>query len=315
MDAVPAIAVAALLLTALACAGCGGARRSPAHTPVPPAPPAPARIATLRVGLPAPRRANLLFTCGAPPGAAGIGSAVYAPDSLDAGGHRWLRLQQAATDSIGALAPDTLLLRAFEDATDEEIAFERGELDAAVFWPGELSARMRSDARFRDPELGLRRVGVLACVAGAGDTSGVPRADMELLNREAFGGDLLPWSELEPGAGAVSDPETAPGAAAARYVVDATVPGARQIERILARVPRSGATRMLKLVYLDQPVAAGGVPVQGTSPAAAWRTPGVTPVFALRCPVLVGSRARDGVRAIGAGAFAELAPCAGGTRR
>src|SRR5207244_7013105 len=129
---------------------------------------------------------------------------------------------------------------------------------------------MRFDERFRDPELGLRSVGVLACVAGAGDTSGVPRADMELLNREAFGGDLLPWSELEPGPGEGPSPGSAPSVAAARYVVDPTVPGARQLERILARVPRSGATRTLRLIYLDQPVAAGGgVHVHSTGPAAA----------------------------------------------
>src|SRR5204862_6013385 len=135
-----------------------------------------------------------LFKCDAPPSAPRIGTATYAADTLDPSARRWLRLSQPTPDSAGALAPDTLLVRAFEDPTDEEIAFERGELDAAVFWPGELSARMRFDARFRDPEWGMRSRGVLACIAGAGDTLGAPRADMEALNREAFGGDLLPWS-------------------------------------------------------------------------------------------------------------------------
>jgi hypothetical protein len=158
---------------------------------------------------------------------------------------------------------------------------------------------MRSDPRFRDPELGLRSRGVLACVAAAGDTLAAPRADMEVLNREAFGGDLLPWSELEPGPA-----EGSP----ARYVVDLTVPGAKHLERILARLPTAGVTRTLKLVYLDQPVVAGDAAMGG------WRTPGVMPVFAVRCVVLAGSR-RDAVRAIGVRAFAELAPCATGTRR
>ena len=228
-----------------------------------------------------------------------IGPSLYARDSLDVGGRRWVRLPQPASDSASALAPDTLTVRAFDDATDEEIAFERGELDVAVFWPGELSARMRSDARYRDPELGLRARGVLACVAGAGDTLGAPRADMEVLNREAFGGDLMPWGDLEPGA------DDGPPA---RYAVDATVPGARHLERILARIPSAGVTRTLRLVYLDQPAVAGD------AAKSAWRTPGVTPLFAVRCPVLVTARARDGVRAIGAHAFAELAPCASGTR-
>jgi len=296
MDAVRVAAGAVPLLTALACAGCSVPPRQPAGMPPPPA--HVERVPTLRIGLPSLRRGNLLFTCDAPAAAPRIGSATYAPDSLDPSGHRWRRVQEATPDSAGALAPDTLLVRAFEDATDEEIAFERGELDAAVFWPGELSARMRYDARYRDPELGLRARGVLACVAGAGDTLGAPRADMEVLNREAFGGDLLPWSELEPGPG---------GGPPARYVVDPTVPGAKHLERILGRIPSAGVTRTLKLVYLDQPVV--GATTSG------WRTPGVTPLFALRCAVLVGSRARGGVLAIGAGAFAELAPCAGGTRR
>ena len=296
-DAVRA-AAGATLLTALAGAGCSAPLRQPPGMPPPPA--YVQRVATLRVGLPSPRRGNLLFTCDAPLSPPRIGSAAYAADSLDGSGRRWLRVPAAATDSAGALAPDTLEVRAFEDATDEEIAVERGELDVAVFWPGELSARMRADARYRDPELGLRSRGVLACVAGAGDTLGAPRPDMEVLNREAFAGDLMPWGDLEPGTGA---------GAAARYAVDATVPGAKHLERILARIPGAGATRTLKLVYLDQPVA-GGDAANNT-----WRTPGVTPLFAVRCAVLVTARAREGVRTIGAHAFAELAPCAAGTRR
>jgi hypothetical protein len=44
--------------------------------------------------------------------------------------------------------PETLIVREFADAADEEIALERGELDVAVFWPGEPSARMRDDPRW-----------------------------------------------------------------------------------------------------------------------------------------------------------------------
>jgi len=298
MDAVRVAAGAALLLTVLEVSGCGRAKHGPTAAPPPPST-AVARLGTLRIGLPSPRRGNLLFTCDAPVTAPRIGSATYAADSLDVSGRRWLRTPQTDADSAGALAPDTLVVRAFEDATDQEIALERGDLDVAVFWPGELSARMRSDARFRDPELGLRSRGVLACVAAAGDTLAAPRADLEVLNREAFGGDLLPWSELEPGPA-----EGSP----ARYVVDLTVPGAKHLERILARIPTAGVTRTLKLVYLDQPVVAGDAAMGG------WRTPGVMPVFAVRCVVLAGSR-RDAVRAIGVQRFAELAPCATGTRR
>ena len=305
-DAVRAV-VAAMLLTAIAGAGCGSraprpAVSSPPPVAVPDAGPVLPRVATLRVGLPSPRRANLLFTCGAPLATPRIGSAAYARDPLDDTGRRWLRVPEAngaAQDSAGAFAPDTLLVRAYEDATDEEIAFERGELDAAVFWPGELSARMRSDARFRDPELALRARGVVACVAAAADTFQALRADLDALDREAFGGDLLPWRELE------QDPRPE---APARWSVDAAVPGARPLERILARVSRPGGTRTLKLVYIDQPVVAAD------AAAAAWRTPGVTPLFAVRGPVLVRPAVLADVRAIGARAFAALAPCGGGAR-
>ena len=293
MDAVRVTAVAAAFLTALGCAGCSVPQRQPAGMPPPPA--YVQRVPTLRVGLPS--RGNLLFTCGAPVADPRLGSAVYALDSLALSGLRWRRVQQATPDSSGALAPDTLIVSTFDDAIDEEIALERGDLDVAVFWPGEISARMRSDARFGGPELGLRARGVLACVAGAGDTLGVQRADMEVLNREAFAGDLMPWSWLEAGPG---------DAPPARYVVDRTVPGSKHLERILARIPSVGVTRTLKLVYVDQPVA--GATTSG------WRTPGVTPLFALRCPVLARPEARSAVRRIGAGAFADLAPCASGTR-
>jgi hypothetical protein len=299
MDALWPAAVA-VLMTAITGAGCGTPSRTPPQSAAPPAAPTLARVPTLRVGLPAASRGNLLFLCDAPPSAPRIGSAAYAVDSLDASGRRWLRIPQDTPDSAGALAPDTLVVRAFDDPTDEEIAFERGELDAAVFWPGELSARMRSDARFRNPEWGVRSRGVLVCIAGAGDTLGAPRGDMEGLNREAFGGDLLAWSTLEPGPG-----EGPP----ARYTVDRTVPGGAHLERILARLARPGGTRTLKLLYLDQPVAAGD------AASAAWRLPGLTPLFAIRCPVLAAPAALNGVRAIGTHAFVELAPCAGGIRR
>lgn len=284
---------AAVLMTAIVGSGCVSSKPEPVVLPAPAAPTAVTRVATLRVGLPAARRWSLLFQCAEAPTAPRIGSAAYVPDSVDRSGQRWLRVAEAAEDSAGMRAPDTLFVRAFDESTDEEIAFERGELDAAVFWPGELSARMRFDARFRDPEMGLRSRGVIACIAGAGDTLGPPLADMQAFNREAFGGDLLPWSELEPGA-ADGPP--------AHYVMDSTVPYSSHLLRVLARVARPGGTRTLKLVYLDQPVAGSDAAM------GAWRTRGVTPVFAVRCPVLVTARSRDGVRAIGAHAFAEMAP-------
>ena len=320
-DAVRLAAVAGLL-TSLAVAGCSVPLRQPAGMPPPPA--YVQRVATLRVGLPAPRRGNLLFTCEAPPNVhqvPRIGSASYASDTLDPTGRRWLRVPDFVPDSTGALAPDTLVVRAFGDATDEEIALERGELDVAVFWPGELSARMRADEHFRDPPLGLIDNGVLACERTAADSLGPPRADMEMLNREAFGGDLLPWSELAP--------DSIDGTTT-RYTVDPTLPGAKHLERVLARIPSAGATRLLKLTYVDEPRGlfttqptaaprdidhvASEVGVATWIDAMALRK-SYRPLFAIRCPVVTRPGARAAVHAIGASVFAKLAPCAGGVRR
>src|SRR5262249_41767135 len=289
MDAARVSAVFALLLTALASENCGRAKREPAAPPPPPA--SLVRVGTLRVGLPAPKRGNLLFNCFAPATAPRIGSATYLQDSLAASGWRWRRQPQPPAAPAGALAPDTLIVRAFEDATDEEIAFERGELDAAVFWPGELSARMRTDPRYGGPELGVRARGVLVCWSSTGDTLGAPRADMELLNREAFAGDLLPWSERHPG---VDDGPPA------RYVVNGP-PADQHLQHILARIPHAGITRTLQLLFEDVPMRAYGSPVR--------------PLFLVRCAVLVKPEKRNDVQAIGAGVFADLAPCGGATSR
>lgn len=298
-----AAATVLALLTAIACAGCGAPEPQPIAASPPPLP--LARVATLLVGLPAAGRSSLLFTCDAPPSAPRIGSATYAADLSDPDGRRWLRLAGEPSDSAGALAPDTLLVRAFDDAIDEEIALERGEVDVAVFWPGEVSARMRADARFREPELGLRARGALACVRAPGDTLGAPNPDMEMLNREAFAGDLLPWSELNPA------PDDGPWA---RYTVDPTLPGARQLERILGRIRRAGVMRTLKLVYVDMPVALPSSDVQLPLEYPPHSGTSILGLFALRCPVLARAEGRAAVRLIGAHTFAELAPCASGTR-
>src|SRR5262245_21867440 len=94
MDAVHAAAVL-LLLTAMACAGCSMA-------PVPASAPPPAasdtasrtplaRVATLRVGLPARGRSSLLFNCDTVSVPPRIGAAPYEPDSSDQSRQRWLR--------------------------------------------------------------------------------------------------------------------------------------------------------------------------------------------------------------------------------
>lgn len=257
-----------------------------------------AHASTLRVGLPGRGRQNLLFDCGTLSVSNRLGHASYALDSLADGTYRLVRDARVSDTPV---TPETLLVRLFADAADQEIALERGELDAAVFWPGELSARMRGDARWRDAPLGVRARGVLAALSAEADSIPPPTGELEALNRDLFAGDLLAWSELEPG------PEPALAPTPARWSVDATLPGARLFERVLARGTTAAGARPLRLAYLDVPLAAPD------SVQSAWRTRGVTPLFALRCPVLAAPAARAFVAGLGAGAFANLVVCGGAT--
>ena len=122
------------------------------------------RATKLRVGLPGRGRTNLLFACAQVGVSPTLGSTSYGVDSLGAGQYRLVRVP-GATDA--SPAPDTLLVRQFSDVADQEIALERGELDVAVFWPGELSARMRDHERWSFAARGVRARGVLAGVTAA----------------------------------------------------------------------------------------------------------------------------------------------------
>jgi len=208
-----------------------------------------------RVGLPAPSRTQLLFACSAPRWNDPLGL-PYAADTVS---RRLVRLRRGAAPS--PLEPETLIVRFFADVADQEIALERGELDVAVFWPGELSARMRSDARWREPRRVRRVRGVLACV-GADSLAPDPGA-LATLQRDVFAGDLEPLSVVpEPGA---------PPARLVRLEPDASLPGAAALARALGSAGRQGPA--LRLTYLPEADAAA-------------LAPAVRGGFALRCVVL-----------------------------
>src|SRR5262249_37331725 len=146
-------------------------------------PPAP-RFAVLRVGLPG-RREGLVTGCGDAVIRGELGGAAYRETTISVELRRLVRVV-AAPDSGSPLAPDTLLVRLFRDAADEEFALERGEIDVGVFLPGELSTRMRRDPRWRS----FVRVpvgGVVACVTARADSIPVPVAALERMNEELLG--------------------------------------------------------------------------------------------------------------------------------
>jgi hypothetical protein len=257
------------------------------------------RVGLVRVGLPGRGRVNLLFRCAETGVQARLAGADYGTDSLPG---RGLRLRRASAEGWGAAGgPDTIDVRFFSDAADQEIAIERGELDVAVFWPGELSPRMRADPRWRDFERGLRARGVLVGERAPRDTAAIDTRALGVLEREGFSGDLLPWRELEPAA--------APGGTRpVTWQVDPAIPGARLLERMLQRGGVSPGATVARLRFLDVPVAASD------AVAGAWRAPGVEPLYAIRCPVLVTPRLRSLFAAMGgADAFANLVRCEVGT--
>lgn len=99
----------------------------------------PDRPRLLRLGYPSATRTHLFgcdsMTVVTPLGffLESEGRLIRSPDGRDV--ERW---------------PDTLLVRTFDDATDQEIAIERGELDVAMFAPRELSSRMREHSRWKE---------------------------------------------------------------------------------------------------------------------------------------------------------------------
>jgi len=99
----------------------------------------------LRIGYPASPRRTDLAPC--PGRLLAIDTTTHRVETAGRG-LRITRLPEAAASGSW---PDTLIVQRFDDAADEEIALERGELEVGVFWPGELSLHMREHPRWKDP--------------------------------------------------------------------------------------------------------------------------------------------------------------------
>jgi len=249
----------------------------------------------LRVGVPAGTRENLAIDC-----ASASITLPFAPElyRVEPAGGAALRGVKLAATGAAAAWPETLVVRPYADAVDQEIALERGDIDVAVFWPGEPSARLRG----RSPLLGLRSRGVIALEGAVGAASGDAR--LAAVNAELFGGDLLPLPGLDSAAVA-EEPrfDTAPRA----YSVDLALPGHTRIEHFLnggASLFVRGKPAPVRLTLLDVPAS------PRDSLATNLGSRGFAPRFALRCPVACALAATDYVRALGPDAFADLVRCA-----
>jgi hypothetical protein len=251
----------------------------------------------MRIGIPS--RSNLLFACGTPSVRSPLPRAAYRGEAISV---RSFVLARDKTDASTGQWPDTLLVRLFDEATDQEIALERGELDAAVFWPGELSTQMRENPRWRDFSYGSRSKVVLsALLSRDASDSRLAAADTSALlwmNEAAFRGDLTPWDRSAGSAVSLQAPAANPPAPPHRFEVDRSLPGWQTLERALRG---SGATSSRAE---SAPVRMTLLGPSATPPDPIWFS------FAVRCPVVSRPDLRAYLRTLGPDAVASIVDCA-----
>jgi len=240
-------------------------------------------LPVLRVGF--PTRSSLLFKC--------EGWSVTAPAPVrDSSGTR------------SDLWPDSLQVHLFDDSTDEEIALERGELDVAVFWPGEGSTAMRDGSKGRALLYGSRSHGILAVLPPRTERgaalSNSDSSSAAALNEIAFRGDLAP---LDPRTGRIAS-DRLPAAArgdARRFEVDHSCPGWQTIERLVnsGRASDPG----------NEPLPLT-VTCPGEEPKYIDRDTGRI-LFSIRCPIVCAPGLRSYVRALGPDTIVDMVHCGG----
>jgi len=295
-----------------------------------------------RIGVPGPRRTGRLWGC----------DVDSLPMTLPAVGYKVAGWSADSTifvrDTTGAPPewPHTLVVRAFDDGADEEIAFERGELDAAVFWPGELSTHAREQPKWQDYLVGNRSRGVLAVVAVTTASSAVtPRrpspadsASLDFMNRFLYRSDLEPWSDGETSATHTASAGLAMPSAV--FERDTSCSRSHPIEGFFGRPKKTGRpTPALRFFYVDALVRpadslAIGIAMRvahGRSASLRARADslgrqlitappsgpvalrsmlhdqlGIVRVFTIPCPILCTDAYREFLRALGPSAVADL---------
>ena len=246
--------------------------------------------AALRVGYPSSTRIQPFFECRRMT----LDPHGYRADTLSTRSYRLFRA------SSGTANPDTLLVRLFDDAADEEIALERGELDAAVFWPGEASAHIREAMRWQGIPNVLRTRGVIANYENPGlralpDMYQTDQTRVDSVNTEMFRGDLKPASHIR----FVSEHPMMPS----RFEVDSACPGKRSMEAFLNRGRAPGRGILRFVTYLDEP----------TDPNLVEESRGR--LFLMSCPVLSRPELRPYLDSIDLSAIVNLFDCETAARK
>ena len=273
-------------------------------------PPTIQKPAVLRLGYPAPGRPSLLFACERVAPRPPREGTLYRVDALSDRSYRFVRNANAVSD---APWPDTILVRLFDVAADEEIALERGDLDVAVFWPGEPSPHIRAYTSWKGNPAGSLAGGLLVAQHGSeiGDvalTSSSPAGRvLHAMNEELFRGDLSPC-DIASRPGLPDSVSAADRYTLARFEVNHAIPGWQALERFLnqslpAKRDSLPSVRLLRV----HPLATAGTEAEGTVMAQE-PAPGLC-VFAIRCPVLSDPRLRPYLDALGADALMRLLTC------
>lgn len=203
-------------------------------------------LRSLRVGMPGLSRPNLLFGCTGLSFGDLSDQQSFDREKLGDGVYRFVA-RRPYSSRVTPLKSDTVLVRLFDDSTDEEIALERGDVDVAVFWPGELSSHIRgprwggSIEPLVPPRTRLRLSRVMAAFLPDPTAPDAPVQQAEVqqamrsLARETFRGEvyelpLPPYGRDTTRAAALAAPVVA-----MRFEVDRACPGWEVMERFLNR--------------------------------------------------------------------------------
>ncbi|HEY7698210.1 MAG TPA: hypothetical protein VIE88_07320, partial [Vicinamibacteria bacterium] len=217
---------------------------------------------------------------------------------------RSARLLRDPAYSVAWSWPDTLLIRFFDEVADEEIALERGDVDAAIFWPGEASPHIRTAMDWQSGPSG-RLTGWHLVVSvrhlGAPDANGLTgdeRNALAQLNQVEFRGDLLPY----PGG-----PKLNPDSGNGRFEVNPGVPGHKSLERSLNQSMPPGAKVHDRVIGLDLS--------QDPRYPESWDAEDFgfgtrsTRVFSLACPIVSSPIHRRYVASLAPDALVNLFQC------
>lgn len=216
----------------------------------------------LRVGIPSSKRVQPFFGC-----YPRLSRGPFGADFFEGGSKGF--------SPRGKNLPDSLFIREYDDAADEEIALELRQIDVAIFWPGEASTHIREAMRWTGTPTLIRSQGVIGVRAkefgrsNEIDPGRLPTRTEEQLarfNMDLFRGDLVPIQYAKD--------DSMP---AWSLEVDPTLPDYEHI--LLALGPSTHETKPLLLTYFDEPVQPEPIPSDVVNKPKMW-------LFRIGCPVL-----------------------------